>query len=122
MSPAILQKFDLDIGNRIMLRTGAGAAGGVAGFMVTERKCVGSFEVEAEKVATSDFFGIMKAGTQGSISLTVGGTAGNIITISSPKAQYKAVKWGDAGGVATYTVDLRLPRNTGDDAISLIMT
>lgn len=119
---AIISKLEISAGNTISERPSASAAGGLLGFSITDRNPKGSFDPEAETIATHDFYNKLIAGTQGIVTVTIGATAGNITTISCPKAQYAGLKSGNRNGFLTFEIPLVLAQSTGDDWVSIALT
>lgn len=119
---ATFGKMSIDLGNEIAELPDVNSANAILGFMITDRNVTGSFDPNRVLVATHDFFGKMMSGAEAASTIKVGGTAGNICTITMPKTQYGQVKSGDRGGVATLETPLLFNRNAGDDEIVFTMT
>ena len=114
ISTLVISKLDFDFGNQISERLDANNANNVRGFFITNRKPSGSFDPELTNVATHDFYGIMAAGTTGTITATLSNGTRSF-AISFPVAQYGKIAGADRNGIATLTVPFTLARNTGDD-------
>ena len=119
---AIVDKWEIDFGCSITPRDDAASANSTKGIVVTAREPVGSISLEGEKIAIHDFFLKMKSGTEASASFTVGGTAGNIITITLPKTQYDKVNLGNKNGLRMFDIPVQYNQNSGDDWISIAFT
>jgi len=122
---AIIEKLTLNMNNAVSERTDFNDAEGIHGFAITDRNPEGSMIVEMVLRATSnaDFLAYFNDGTQKAISIVVGGTAGNICTISIPKARLKAPVIGDREGVRTFEIPFQLGRDSsGDDEIEIAFT
>jgi hypothetical protein len=52
----------------------------------------------------------------------VGTTAGNVIEITAPAAQYKDITYGDRDGQLAYTIPLALGMVNGDDELQITFT
>ena len=111
-------KYSLDMGNEVIARMDANAAGGIAYYMITDQDPVLSLDPEADKVAGYDYFGKWLAGTEAAISLALSdGT--NTFTISTPKVQYKEITEGDRDGIQIYEVAGQCNHSAGDDAVQI---
>lgn len=119
---AVIQKLSIEIANGIQMRDNVSAADSVLGFMITDPKITGSIDPERELVATHDWWGKLMAGTLGSMTITIGSTAGNIITITAPKVQYVGLEPGNRNGIATLEAKLHFARNSGDDELVIAFT
>jgi len=121
---AKVDKFSLDIGNVLALRTDPNQPEGYFSCAITDRNVTGSCDPEWELPATHDFETIWKAGTLGALSAAFGATAGNILTVTAPKMQYTKFAPGTRGGVEIITLDFMLTRSlaAGDDELSLAYT
>jgi len=114
----------IDIGNKLEMRNDISKAEGFFACLITDRDPKGSLDPEEELVATDDRYGKWKLGTSGTILLPVGATAGNICTITAPKAMYTKLAEGDRGGLAVLAADFRLVRSAaaGNDELVLAYT
>jgi hypothetical protein len=117
-----ISTFSIDLGTQLALREDIGQAEGFFSALIVDRQATFSFDPEKELVATHDYYGIMVAATEDAMSFTLGADAGNITTISSPKAQYTSVKDGSRNGIACYNIDGRLNRSSGNDEIAIALT
>jgi hypothetical protein len=114
----------IDLGNKLEMRSDIAKAEGFIACLITDRDPKGSMDPEEELVATDDRYLKWKAGTSGTIVLPVGATAGNICTITAPKAMYTKLAEGDRGGLAVLAADFRLVRSAaaGNDELVLAYT
>ncbi|TAK56694.1 MAG: hypothetical protein EPO24_10890 [Bacteroidetes bacterium] len=119
---AVLSKFEWSPNNVIAERPDVNSAGSILGFMLTGRKPNGSFDPEIETLSSHDFVSRVIAGTEGQVTITVGGTNGNKTTFTFPKAQYVDADHGDRSGILTYQVPLRFNQNSGDDFVSIVQS
>jgi hypothetical protein len=62
------------------------------------------------------------AATQRQLSLIVGASAGNILTITAPKVILDAVNSADREGIRVDEIPFRLAQNAGDDELTLNFT
>ena len=86
---------------------------------ITDRNMVGSIRVDAPPLATKDFFAKAKANGTGAIQLIHGVTAGNIIQIDAPNAQFSNPRYVDSNGVRALEMDLIFVPSTGNDEITI---
>jgi len=119
---AIAAKLEVDFGITVTPSDDTRSADGIQGFIITNRKPVGSCEPQATLVATHDFYGKMMSGAVASSSIVLGATAGNICTQTMPKTQYGPITPGDQRGIMTFQTPLIFSRNAGDDSISIVFT
>lgn len=117
-----VSNFGIDMGIKTALREDIAQAEGFFSSIIVDREPTFSCDPEKELVATHDFYGKLVAGTEGAISCVIGATAGNIVTITAPKAQYVTVKEASRNGIAIYQVDGKLNRSAGNDEISIAFT
>ena len=83
--------------------------------IMTDRVLQVEFDALMENVSTHDWYGRLKDGTEGALTLTVGSVAGNKYTISMPKLQYVQLPEGERDDAAVVNVTARANRNTGDN-------
>jgi hypothetical protein len=114
--------FDLDMGNTIALRQCANNAQGITSALITGRDPKGTVDPEMDLVANADYYGIWTAGTLGSLSLALTGAAGNIVTLSAPKTQFRELTDADRNGISVRTLGFACAMNTGDDELSIAIT
>ena len=119
---AIISKLEIDLGCVAGIRDDLNSADSVKGFSVTDWDPKGSFDPEAELIATHDFYGKFKSGAEAQISCVVGGTAGNITTITMPKCQYMVPEMGDRNGIRMFNLPFKINQSSGDDCISIVQT
>ncbi len=119
---AIIQSLTVQDGNEIAERTSAAASTGILGFMISNRNPVANIDPEMESVATHNFFNKVTTAAEGSMSIVVGATAGNILTATWPKAQYVGPKYAERNGIVTLQMQIQLNQNAGDDYESLVFT
>jgi hypothetical protein len=118
----VVQSFEFDLGNKVIMRTGAGSTNAVLGFQAVDREPKGSLKMESVLVATFDAFAKVVGSTEAQTSLVVGATSGNIITMTLPKMQITDVKYADREGLVDFAMTYRANRSSGDDAITIVVT
>lgn len=119
---AKISQFAIDFGITGVIRSDVSKAEGAFSYVNTEMSPVLTFDAEKELVATHDFYGKLIAGTLGAFTVTIGGTAGNICTITGPKAQYVDCKPGERNGLSVFNITAKLTDNAGNDRIKLAFT
>jgi len=90
--------------------------------IMTERAVEISFDAEMSTVAAHDWYGRLRDGTEGALSLAIGSTAGNRFTISCPKLQYVGIAEGERDNAAVVNITARANRSAaaGDDELSIL--
>jgi hypothetical protein len=119
---AIITKFELDFGNKVSRRQDAASATGIKGFVITDRDPKGSVQLEAESVATHNFFNKLMTSAEASSSIAIGSVAGNIHTITTPKSQYNDVQYQNRDNFLDFQIPLQFNGNSGDDWLSYVQT
>lgn len=119
-----VQTVTLDIGNNVVLRNDANQASGNFSAVITDRSPIGNIDPEQEDQATANFFNDWTTNSEGVLSYVLGATAGNISTVSAPKAQITSIAEADRDGLRTEGLDLQLNQSAdaGDDEISIAFT
>jgi hypothetical protein len=119
---AIAAKLEVDFANTVTPMDDTASANSIKGFMITDRKPVGSCDPQSVLVQTHDFYGKMMSGDVASSAIVVGATAGNICTQTMPKTQYGPITKGNRGGIMAFNTPLIFSRNAGDDWSSIVFT
>ncbi len=121
---AIIEKLILKFGNSVVERTSMNVTEGILAYMVGNRNPSGVMTCEAVLRATSnaDFWSYFDAGTTKALSLVLGATAGNIITIVAPVCKLTAPKYGDRNGLRTVDIEFQMARSSGNDEMTLTLT
>ena len=111
---AVIAALNFDLGNEVATPPSMSAADGYSDVIIVDRDMAGSFDPEAEDVATADFHGQWKGGTVGSItSGLVGSVAGNRYQATWPTAYYRELSPGDRDSLRTLEIGFGA---AGDDA------
>ncbi len=105
-----LSKIMLTAGNNVILREDATNAdkSGYKAAAIPNRKPTGSMDPESVAVATRDWRGILMAKTEETLSLIIGASANNIITIASTKVQTIKTPRGERNGLMTDEIGLQI--------------
>ena len=118
----VFTTLDFDLGNVVEPRRNANDSLGAKSAIITGRSPTATVDPELDLVANFDFFGKLRDGSQGRFACSMGSTAGNKVTVSSPKCQIDGLAGGDRNGIATGTLTLNLATstvNTGDDELQI---
>lgn len=114
----LLNSFELDAGNSITLVPSANDPTGFKRSHIVDRNPVGSFDSEKVENATfaSTLIGRWVTGATGALSVALGATAGNIITITAATIQITQVTPGDREGIGTDQVQYAVLGTPDNDA------
>uniref|UniRef100_A0A6M3KY68 Putative tail protein n=1 Tax=viral metagenome TaxID=1070528 RepID=A0A6M3KY68_9ZZZZ len=119
---ALVGVVEIAMNNAITLRQDANLESGHYSAVRTKRLPTMTIDPEAVLVATHDFYGRLRAGTEAALSITLGATPGNICTITAPKVQYKGISSDDKDGYRNFGIECQLNRSSGDDELSIAFT
>ncbi len=121
---AIIEKLALKFGNSVVERTSMNATESILAFIVGNRAPSGIMTCEAVLRATTnaDFFSYFDVGTTKALSMVLGATAGNIVTIAAPACKLEAPKYGDRDGLRTFEIPFQMARSSGNDEMTLTLT
>lgn len=114
--------FTIDMANALNERTDITGSSGILSYLITDRKPTFTMDPELETVATHDYYGKMLSNATGSMSVALTGSAGNIVTVTAPAAQYVKVVPGDRNGLKILNIDGKFNRNAGNDELSIAFT
>lgn len=119
---AIVNTLEIDFGNTVALRPDANQSSGHISAVISDRRPTFRFDPENVLVATEDFMGNWRSGTQMAFSTVLGATEGNVITVTAPKIQYQGVSMGDREGVSILEIEGLCCLNSGDDEWQIAIT
>ena len=119
---ALIGSAEFGLNNEVVLRDDVNTASGYKSAVIAGRDPSLTFDPEMVLVATYDWFGKLRSGNEGSMTMTLGATVGNICTITAPKVQYVKVGLSDKSGLRSLGIDCQLNRNAGDDELSIAFT
>lgn len=114
---ATLAKLQIDMGNQVAYRNLVNHES----VQITDRKPVGSVSTEAVAVATRDIWSSVSSGSSGLLQIVHGTAAGNIIDISSAKAQLIGPRYSALDGIAMFDAQLKFTPNGGNDDIVIVV-
>lgn len=115
-SAAVAANMMFDIGNAVIFRS---LVNGAENVMITDRKVVGSVNIEATTVASKNWWSLIKGATMGNYSLMHGTTAGNRVKIDAPSIQLTKPAYQDTNGVTMLQASMDLVPLLGNDEIVL---
>jgi hypothetical protein len=118
------KSLEYDMGNSLSDRADPSETHGGLSTIIAFREPTGTIDPEMLAYATYRFFNQMATNQEGAFTLTVGGSAGNITTITAPKIQYTAVEPTDRDGMQVGGVTLQLNRSAaaGEDEFVIACT
>ena len=121
---AIIEKINLKFGNKVVERSSMNATEGILAFMVGDRNPSGVMTCEAvlRTTTNADFWSYFDTGTTKALSLVLGATAGNIITIAAPVCVLRPPKYGDRDGLRTFDIEFQMARSSGNDELTITLT
>jgi hypothetical protein len=116
-----INSLSLDVANEVVTPASMSDAEGYGDVLIVDRDPAGSFDPQAELVATEAFVADWKAGTAGAIQTgAIGSTAGNIYALSMPTSHYREIAPGDRDSMRTY--DIGFGAHGDDSAFSIAFT
>uniref|UniRef100_A0A6M3KX79 Putative tail protein n=1 Tax=viral metagenome TaxID=1070528 RepID=A0A6M3KX79_9ZZZZ len=119
---ALIGTVEIAMNNSVVLRQDSRQGSGYKNAIITGRSPVLTLDPEAVKVADHDFYGLLRAGTKGALSMVLGATEGNICTITAPQVQYRGISSDDKDGIRAFGIECKLNRSAGNDELSLAFT
>lgn len=129
VSPFVVSKFELDLGNKVTLReivnAGTANTSGYIGSIIADREVKLNLTVEVPAIGTYDYFSDLLAANQAAFSCQVGNAANSTVTITAPKMQLRtSPKLADKDGIFTYDLEYGLNRSTsaGDDELQIVLS
>lgn len=120
---AIISKLSVDMGISVATPDNLAASDGYGEIRITGMAPTFTIDPEQTVLATYDW--VAKWQANGSAALTtgtVGSTAGNRYTVTSPAAVYTELSNGDRNGILTREVKGMLTDTTGDNFIAIAFT
>lgn len=116
----IMSQFSVDVANQIVHRD---LVGGAQSVLITDRQPSGSVMIEANTIATKDWFTISNNATLGALNLVHGTTAGQKVALTSSTVQMTNPRYSDEDGVQMLQMDMQfVPSSTGNDELAIVCT
>lgn len=120
---AVINALSLDLANTVAMPPDMASTDGYAEVQITARDPNGSYDPEAELVATEDPWADLISDAALAFSVgPIGASAGNIIDFDMPAVSYRDLSPGDRDGVRTYEIPYGAAEASGDDEVSLVFT
>ena len=101
---ALISALNLDLGNAIAKRIEANVDPSVYRYFIGGRAVKGDCDPEAVALATFNPWTLWNAGTAGTLTATVGSSAGNRCIVSSPSLVLDTPKYGAREGILAHTL------------------
>jgi len=117
---AVINALTWDMSNTVATPPDISASDGYAEIQITQRDVNGSYDPEAELIATDDPHGDLTSDAQ--LVLTtglIGGTAFNRYQVDMPVVSYRDISPGDRDGIRTYDLPFGCAESAGDDEVTL---
>jgi len=108
----IAQEISLEIGNEIVRRDDVNSEQGIKSIEIIGRKPAGSMNPESVSVASYDFHTDLENATTVALSIVIGSSAGNKITITAPNVMIDTISMADRNGFISNDIPFKL---SGDD-------
>jgi len=121
-SALIAQEMNIDLANDVISRDDINSANAIKAFLVSNRNPKGSFNPESMLVASYAFYADWVAASQRALSIVLGSTSGNIITITAPKVTIDSIADAERERVLTKDIPFTLGQNAGNDELSIKFT
>jgi len=119
---ALIGLLEVNMNNEVNLRKDVNSQSGYKSALITNRKPTMTIDPEQVLAATYDFYGKLRSGNEGSLSLVLGSATGNICTITASKVQYTGISDDVRDGIRVLGITCQLNRSSGDDEISIVFT
>ncbi|NJA04158.1 hypothetical protein HC024_00155 [Methylococcaceae bacterium WWC4] len=113
----VLSEFSVDIGNVVTYRNPVNSEA----VLITDRKVMGNFRIEATTVATKDWWTFAKNAQYGPICLRHGTTAGNVVGVVGPNVQLQDPDYADSDNIAELVGSLEYVPVVGNDEIRIFV-
>jgi hypothetical protein len=115
----LCDSFNLDIANRISLRSSLCDASGYVGSFIGGRQPVCRIDPEVVLEAEHPFWGALESAALKHFYARVGTVAGNRMAIYAPNCQYMGLGYTDRESLRAYDLTLNLARSNGDDELMI---
>jgi hypothetical protein len=120
---AVINALTWDQSNTLAMPPDISAADGFGEIQITQRDPNGSYDPEAELLATEDPLTDLVQGNALAITTGVIGSAvGNRYQIDMPAVSYRDTSPGDRDGIRTYDIPFGMAESTGDDEVTIVFT
>lgn len=114
---AVAESLSIDLGNTVTPRFLIGSES----VIISDRKSSGQAVVEANTLASGNWFQRALQRTRGALSMIHGTVAGNIVEITAPAVEVGKITQGQTDGILNYTLPLSFVPVSGRDEISIVV-
>lgn len=121
-STGVFSRWTLDMGNNVVLRANANASSGLSYARIIERDPGGTFDLDIPSPTmdtapdvTPNLMTMWTTPTTGSLSMVVGSTAGNRLSIAAPALQVVDMTDADRDGVSVHDFTYKMRLSALDD-------
>lgn len=115
-----LQSFSFEQSNTVVYRE---LVGGTKEVLITDRRPNGTIVLEAELMATHNFFTDATGTSTGTNTFQHGQSAGNIVTFSAPQTDLGSPTYSDSDGIAMLNLPYNAtPTTAGNNEYSIVCT
>lgn len=120
---AVINALTWDMSNTVATPPDISATDGYAEIQITQRDPNGSYDPEAEVIATDDPHDDLTSDQTHAITTGVIGSAvGNRYQVDMPVVSYRDISPGDRDGIRTYELPFGMAESAGDDEVTLTFT
>ena len=108
-----VRSFEAGLGNSLVYRNLVGASA----CLITDRQAAGSIEIQAESVATRDWWTIVRNATTAAVSVVIGTGAGNVVRVNAPRVQMTDPQYSELDAIVMLQMGMRFVPNSGNDEL-----
>lgn len=119
---AVISKFSLDMGVKVLPRLDTNGADGYTGTYIDDRDVKGGIDPEAPLVGSYNFWTKLSTAAEVAFTMRVGSVAANIVTFTAPKTQYTGLTYASRDNLQTLDAALAFNGNAGDDEVVIAFT
>lgn len=120
---SVINALTWDMANTVAMPPDISATDGYAEIQITKRDVAGSYDPEAELIATDDPHGDLTAGNTLVVTTgVIGSGVGGRYQVDMPAVYYRDISPGDRDGVRTYELPFGAAESSGDDEVSITFT
>jgi len=119
---AVIANLSMSLNAQVEMIESVNAGEGYARADIVDRLPAGSFDPEQVLVASNDYWSNWEDGTTQALSIVLGSSGGNIVTITAPVITYRELNEADRNGIMIHEIPFTLAESSGDDEISIALT
>jgi Phage tail tube protein len=117
---AIVTAVEIDLGMNVQVAPNANTGNNRNEIVLAGRDVGGSMDPELVAVATYDYLAKMIAGSTESMTIQVGGTQFNKVTITCPRTVFGQIGWAERAGKRTLSIPFKIAESAGDDELTIL--